>query len=154
MTVHWIQFTALDLGDPKQDSITKSIPVSRTQFLPGFRFSAMDAVVLCLGAATAWFLGSIIWWAGVAVIFVVGHFFLFCNVFRIARGSEYTWAGAFVLLAACTLITEQPGWPGVFMVCLGLSTFLIWRETRKKDYHGIFWQRWNPGLQEWWEHSR
>ena len=132
----------------------KNNPVSPHQFLPGFRFSAMDAVVLFVGAATAWLLGSIIWWAGVAVIFVVGHFFLFCNVFRIARGSEYTWAGTFVVLAACTLITEQPGWPVVFIACLGLSTFLIWRETRKKDYHGIFWQRWNPGLREWWEEGK
>lgn len=63
----------------------------------------MDIVVLVLGAAVAWFMGTVIWWAGAAVVCVVGHFFLFCNVFRIARASELIWAGTFVVLSACTL---------------------------------------------------
>ena len=124
------------------------------QFRPGLRCSVMDAVVLVLGAVVAWFMGSVIWWAGVAAVCVVLHFFLFCNVFRIARNSEFIWAGAFVLLSACTLLTDWPGWPAVFITCVCLSTYFIWRETKQKNYHGIFWQRWNPELQEWWEDNR
>jgi hypothetical protein len=125
--------------------------MSQPSFRPGFQFSTLDFVVLCLGAVGAYLLGTVMWWAGAAVVFVVLHFFLFCNVFRITRASELIWAATFLLLSPLTLLTNLPGWPMFFIACVCLSTFLIWRETKQKHYHGICWQRWNPGLPEWWE---
>lgn len=54
----------------------------------GFRFSVVDAIaLLVLGAAAygLYRLDSKLWWL---VAIVAGHFFLFCNVFRVVRRRE------------------------------------------------------------------
>ena len=122
-----------------------------TRFQPGFRCSITDVIVLALGLVGTLVLGFQTWWTGFVVAFVVLHFFLFCNVFRISRGPELIWAGVFLLLTSGTILWEMPGWPAVIVACVGLSSFLIWRETRHPSYHGIGWQRWNPGLREWYD---
>lgn len=123
-------------------------------FTPGLRLSALDVVVLVLGFAGTWWLGvHVAWWAGLIVGFVVGHFFLFCNVFRIARGAELVWAAVFVLLSGATLLTEHPGWPVTITASLLLTVVLVIREMRRPSYHGIAWQRVNPQLQTWWDAS-
>ena len=94
------------------------------------------------------------WWLGVLIGFVVLHFFLFCNVFRIARRPELVWAGVFVLLAGLAIVFEMPAWWMVFGGGLLLSAILIALETRKPGYHGVGWRRWNPGLEEWWRKQR
>ncbi|CAK0748261.1 hypothetical protein CCP3SC1_1760005 [Gammaproteobacteria bacterium] len=43
-------------------------------------------------------MGSYVWWAGLLIGLVLGHFFLFCNVFRVTRQTELIWAGAFITL--------------------------------------------------------
>lgn len=85
------------------------------------------------------------------IAFVVGHFFLFCNVFRIVRRSELFWAGAFVIMTGGTLMTEIPGWPITIAASLFLTAGLIVLEMTQPHYHGIFWKRVNPSLREWWE---
>lgn len=121
-------------------------------FTPGFRLSAQDVVVLALGLAGTWALSlHVAWWAGLIVGFVVGHFFLFCNVFRISRAAELLWAAVFVMLSGATLITEHPGWPVTIPVSLLLTVALVVLEMRKPSYHGIAWQRINPLLHTWWE---
>ena len=63
----------------------------------GFRFSLVDgaAIVVCAAAThTAWpALGPL----SLVLPYVLGHFFLFCNVFRVRRPPELIWAGVFVL---------------------------------------------------------
>lgn len=122
-----------------------------TAFKPGLRLSILDVLVLMAGTVGSWFLGSQVWWAGTLVAFVVGHFFLFCNVFRIARTPEFIWAGAFVLLSGATILGGFPGWPVTFGTSLLLTCGLIAREMRKPSYHGIAWQRVNPDLRRWWD---
>ena len=122
-----------------------------TAFKPGFRLSVLDVLVLIAGAVGSWLLGAETWWAGALVAFVVGHFFLFCNVFRIARMPELIWAGAFVLLSSATILGGFPGWPVTFGTSLLLTCVLIAREMRKPSYHGIAWQRVNPDLRKWWD---
>ena len=123
-------------------------------FAPGFRLSVFDLVVLISGMGGAIFLSSKVGVAGLAVAFVVGHFFLFCNVFRISRKPELIWAVVFISLAAATMLAETPGWlvtfGGSFLLALGL----IYRETKQPSYHGVGWQRLNPHLQDWWENER
>jgi hypothetical protein len=128
--------------------------VSTSTFSPGFRISAFDIVILCAGLT-----GSIIvyrqaWWSGWAVAFVVLHFFLFCNVFRIARAPELVWATTFIALAALTILTKFPGWVATTAITFALSSLLIWRETKMSNYHGIFWQKWNPSLPDYWAAHR
>jgi hypothetical protein len=128
--------------------------VKNAAFQPGFRFSIFDAVILAgggIGTAMGW---SVEWWLGVLVGFVVLHFFLFCNVFRVARGPELVWAGSFVLLAGSAIVFRVPDWWLVFTGGLVLSAFLIYRETRKPGYYGVGWRRFNPNLEEWWRKQR
>ena len=93
-------------------------------------------------------------WLGVVIAFVVSHFFLFCNVFRIARKPELIWAAVFTALTGSTVVTNKPGWIITFTSSFLVAVVLIYLETRKPHYHGIGWQRINPGLREWWETNR
>jgi hypothetical protein len=127
----------------------------RTQitFKPGFRLSVVDVLVLILGLIFSIIAGSQVWWLGVVIGFVVGHFFLFCNLFRISRKPELIWAAVFTCLTASTIILGQPDWIVTFSVSLLVALVLIYIETRRPHYHGIGWQRFNPGLFEWWENQ-
>lgn len=120
-------------------------------FSPGFRLSLFDVLILCAGLIGSIILGTQISWAGMIVGFVVLHFFLFCNVFRMSRPPELLWASAFIGLAGATILIEFPGWIATPIIAIALSSFLIWRETKREDYHGICWKRWNPSLPDWWE---
>jgi hypothetical protein len=126
----------------------------KPDFQPGFRVSGFDLAVLIAGVVGSVALWRQSWWAGAVVGFVVGHFFLFCNVFRIPRTPELIWASAFTGLAASTVLAGQPGWSMTFASGFILAVVLIAREMKSPGYHGIFWRRVNPGLREWWEMRR
>ena len=65
------------------------------------------------------------------IAFVVGHFFLFCNVFRIERKPELIWAAVFTVLTASTVLTQMPGWIVTFTSSFLVAVVLIYRETKK-----------------------
>jgi hypothetical protein len=120
-------------------------------FNPGFRMSVFDATVLVVGLIVACALIMVAWWAGFVVGFVLGHFFLFCNVLRTSRALELAWAGVFATLAAATLVLDTPGWPVTFSVSLIATLVVAAIQMRKPSYHGVGWQSINPGLLEWWK---
>jgi hypothetical protein len=124
---------------------------SRKEFAPGFRLSGRDIAVVALGVSAAAWLASIEPWWGVMVAYVVGHFFLFCNVVRMARALELAWSGAFLALAAGTLLAGTPGWPITVAISLAVTVVVVALQVRKPSYHGIAWSRINPGLRAWWE---
>lgn len=128
--------------------------MSKPTFTPGFQLSVLDVVVLILAVIGTYVLGRYSWWAGLIILFVVGHFFLFCNIFRIARKSELIWAGTFEVLTAATILTEIPGWTITIVSSLLLTLLLVMLEMRKPSYHGIGWQRINPNLPAYWEQSK
>ena len=63
----------------------------------GFRFGWQDGVAIGLAAGATWigwgFLGS----GALLVPLTLGHFFLFCNVFRLRRSYELYWTVVFLL---------------------------------------------------------
>jgi hypothetical protein len=128
--------------------------MSHPEFSPGFRFSAFDAILLVAGALGAWLAWSRISWLGFIVAFVVGHFFLFCNVFRISRSLELIWAAVFLVLTRFTITTGQPTWTTTATLSLALTAVLICIELRKPSYHGVGWDRFNPNLRRWWDTQR
>lgn len=82
--------------------------------------------------------------------FVIGHFFVFCNVVRMSRKLELVWAVVFVALALASHSFDIPRWPVSFALAFSLAVVFIVLEMRKPLYHGVFWERVNPGLPEWW----
>ncbi len=119
-------------------------------FRPGFRLSQLDIAILLVGIVGVVLAGSVALYAGFVIAFVVGHFFLFCNVFRISRLPELTWAIIFIGLSTATILVGQPGWL-VTALCLLIATIgIILLEIRKPFYHGVFWRTWNPDLEAWW----
>ena len=121
------------------------------EFKPGFRFSAFDALLLVLGGLGSWIVWSRAWWLGFVIAFVVGHFFLFCNIFRISRSLEVIWAAVFLVLTGFTIASGHPTWTTTALLSLGLTVLVVCIELRKPSYHGIGWSRINPNLRQWWD---
>lgn len=121
------------------------------RFAPGFRLSVVDTVILVAGTVAAIALATMTWWWGFVVGFVLAHFFLFCNVVRMARPLELTWAASFVVLAGATVAIDTPGWLVTATVSLVVTVVVTVVELRKPSYHGVGWQWVNPGLPAWWE---
>lgn len=120
-------------------------------FAPGFRLSVVDGLVLLAGVAGTIILSMIVWWWGFVLGFVLGHFFLFCNVVRMARPLELLWSGVFVALAGATIVLETPGWLVTALLSLVVTAIVVVVEMRKPSYHGVGWKWINPGLPAWWE---
>lgn len=134
----------------KVPALTREAMPPRT-FDPGFRIDRIDVLVLVAGAVATVLLATVEWWMGLVVGFAVGHFFLFCNVFRVGKPLELTWSAIFVVLSASTIVTGQPGWPVTIALTLAATLVVIVAQMRRPSYHGIAWQRLNPNLRTWWE---
>lgn len=119
-------------------------------FSPGFRISKTDMFVVIAGSVGASLAAQIEWWMGLIIAFVVGHFFLFCNVFRVARPLELAWATLFTMLAGSTIAMGHPGWPVTFAATLAATVAVIVMQMRNPAYHGVAWQSINPNLPQWW----
>lgn len=119
---------------------TETLPRSRTC---GFRFSPTDALVLLLGTGATVALWPMMGALSLIVPAALGHFFLFCNVFRIHRKLELIWAVAF--LGNWTLWTalDRFDWISVLAVQTPITIALIMAEMFSPRYHGIFSHRIN-----------
>jgi len=124
--------------------------MTNPEFKPGLRFSVFDALLLLAGASGAWFYWSRTWWLAFVIACVVGHFFLFCNVFRIARSLELIWAFVFIVLIRLTVADGLLAWPTTLVLTLATTLIVIGIELRKPSYHGIAWRLINPNLPQWW----
>jgi hypothetical protein len=132
-------------------STFSAIDMSAKVFKPGFRIDVIDSVVLVAGVIGAVAAAQVEWWMGLVIAYTVGHFFLFCNVFRMARPLELAWTALFIALAASTIATERPGWQITIAVSLLATVVIIVVQMRRPSYHGVAWQRINPNLRQWWE---
>lgn len=102
----------------------------------GFRFSATDAlaILVCAVATTLGLtmIGDVAWFFP----FVLGHFFLFCNLFRVRRLPELVWAGGFLTLVVACLIANVSVLHAMWLV-LPLTAGVLIYSIRRPDYHGI-----------------
>lgn len=119
------------------------------EFSPGFRFSTFDAVILFVGGFISADTAAVMPWPGIAIAFVIAHFFLFCNIVRMTRPFELVWGGLFLLLAAGTILVGHPRWPVTLAISFAATLTLVILEMRKPSYHGVFWQHINPKLPQW-----
>ena len=125
-------------------------PTPVPTFSPGFRLSPFDVAILVGGTLTAVALGRLDPWTGFAAAFVVGHFFLFCNVLRMSRKPELLWAVTFATLAVAVVVLRAVSWPIALCSSAALTLVLAMLESRRPSYHGVGWRRLNPQLPTWW----
>jgi hypothetical protein len=117
----------------------------------GFRFSLTDGIaLLTFGAIAAglYRLDSALWWM---LVIAAGHFFLFCNIFRVNRRRELTWAACFLLNVGFWLATGQFDWSNVLLCQLPVTVGIVVREIKGPRYHGVFAARLNPALRNYLE---
>lgn len=128
---------------------------SPANFRPGFRISEVDVGVVILGILGSVLLGRLDDMLGIAMLFVLAHFFVFCNVLRLGRLLELVWAVLFVLLAGSTLLVGVPAWGFTFILMLAVTVVLAVVQVFRPSYHGVLWRQINPDLPQWWEdHER
>jgi hypothetical protein len=105
----------------------------------GFRPSATDIAAIVICAVATWRLlpeiGAFAWFLPITL----GHFFLFCNVFRIRRKYELIWAACFLGNVAVWrfAVGEINPW-GVLLCQTPMTIGLIVMECFSSRYHGIF----------------
>jgi hypothetical protein len=114
------------------------MPDTPTPHNPCFRISWTDALVLFLATIATWFIWRLPEGIGWLPAFVVLHFFLFCNVFRVRRKYELTWAGIFLANTTLTAFVLAKSFWLAFALQLPVSVFFIGWEIAQPTYHGIF----------------
>jgi len=117
----------------------------------GFRFFLSDALVigiLMVAAAVLRRMEHPLWWL---LIIVAGHFFLFCNIFRVRRRFELVWAGLFLVNSTLWVWSGNLNWILVVGTQLPVTVCVIVMEIRSHRYHGIFAQYVNPRLDDYLE---
>jgi hypothetical protein len=119
-----------------------ALPTGRTY---GFRFSVADGFVLVASGLASWPAYRALGEQALMLPLVLGHFFLFCNVFRVRRNYEYIWAAAWVVNCGAWLFSGSFTWWGVLAVQSPLTVVLIVLEMRSPEYHGILWRRLRRG---------
>lgn len=121
-----------------------STPLTPGQFHPGFRCSVTDVAIVVAGACAAVEVPNLGLWIAVAI----GHFFLFCNVLRLARVLELAWAAVFVLGAGAVRagVAVTPVLAAIGATSLVVTVLAI----AQPSYHGVLWRWINPKLPHWW----
>ncbi len=113
------------------------------------RLSFSDVAVLASACLGVWWMhrhNNDMWWIIAAV---VGHFFLFCNVFRIRRSLELWWAAIFVINTAWWLAQGQTDWLPTMGYQAPVTLVVIIIEMYSPWYHGIGARRINRRLDEY-----
>jgi hypothetical protein len=123
---------------------------SSSDFKPGFRLSEMDVGIILLGISVSVLLARFDERLGVAVLFTLAHFFLFCNVLRMSRPFELIWAMLFTLLAGSTFYLGVPPWNVTLAAMLLVTLILTLVQILLPSYHGVLWRQLNPNLEQWW----
>lgn len=78
------------------------------KFNPGFRISKLDIAVIIVALAVAVWLYGHSAKLSFVVVFVVAHFFLFCNIVRMSRTPELIWGAIFSIVFISSM---QYGFP-------------------------------------------
>ena len=125
--------------------------MNQVVFNPGFRLSFFDILILVAGLLGAWFLKTIEIDLSYILLFVVGHFFYFCNITRMSRIPELVWAACFIIISEFGVSNNIVSLGQSFLIALIITIILTVLELRKPSYHGVLWSKINPNLKEWFE---
>ena len=70
--------------------------------------------------------------------FALGHFFLFCNVFRVRRSFELAWTGALMVNVVAWWLAGRFDWAPILLAQTPVTLAVLLLELRSDRYHGIF----------------
>lgn len=120
----------------------------------GARFSLTDGLALLAGAVLTWQLhlalsGDEARWAVGVPAAALGHFFLFCNVFRVPTRLELLWTASFLVNVVAWRAAGALGWLPVLATQTPITLLTLAATIRSPRYHGIGARRWNPSLDRW-----
>ena len=102
----------------------------------GFRFSVTDAAAIAVVAAMTVYLLPRHPDIGWLPAYTLGHFFLFCNIFRVPRKPELIWVGCFLLASTVvTLFDLSLVW--AMVAVLPVTLVILGWAIRWEHYHGI-----------------
>lgn len=110
----------------------------------GFRFSAMDAVVIAATVPATWALWAAIGEMGFLLPVVLGHFFLFCNIFRVPRQAELAWGGLFTVNVCLLFYFDLFLWWRAILFQSPATLLVITIAMLRRDYHGLGWSKIRP----------
>lgn len=113
-----------------------------------------DATILIAALPLAFFTYSYSLTYSVLMIFVILHFFLFCNIVRMSRIPELIWATFFLLMFYVHLKLSAITFFQALASCMSVTFILIFLEVKKPGYHGVFWKKFNPNLPEWFSENK
>lgn len=108
--------------------------------LDGFGLSVGDACLLAGTAALAWGTWGLDRDLTLIALLAVGHFFLYCNVFRVRRAFELCWAGLFIVNIGAWLLAGGVQWGWALAIQLPATALAIGAEMASANYHGIGWR--------------
>jgi hypothetical protein len=108
----------------------------------GFRFSAIDAVTFATGAVATVIAWLVVGPYSLLLPFVLLHFFLFCNTFRLGGERDLVWIGTLVVNACFWNPLTSPAVH--IMIQLAITAALIAHCVFGRNYHGIACERINP----------
>ncbi len=113
---------------------------------PGFRFWWLDAVLIVLCTFLTWVMWDLLGWFSLVFSVTLGHFFLFCNVFRIRRTYELVWAAIYLANIFYWVFLREFSWLGILTLQTPVTVVLIALEVGSPRYHGIFCGRLSKGI--------
>jgi hypothetical protein len=103
----------------------------------GFRLWPSDAVVLVVAGAATPVLWRLVGSIALLLPLVVGHFFLFCNLFRVRRWAELAWTGLLLVNACAWLLLGEFTVPRIFLAQAPLTLAVILIALLGRGYRGV-----------------
>src|ERR1041385_1540518 len=103
-----------------------------THSKPGIRFSFTDACAIAVCALVTWLLRDQDSLFTFTFAVVLGHFFLFCNVFRVRKKFELTWAAIFFVNVIAWVCSGQFSWTHALLTQSPFTALLIALEVLSK----------------------
>ncbi len=104
----------------------------------GFRLWWTDLLVLILAALLAAWCWDFPLGPGAAILTVVGHYFLFCNVTRMRGLYELVWALSYSALGVWLVGGGRLVWWEMTLVIMPVTIALTIAEAQSPRYRGVF----------------
>jgi hypothetical protein len=124
-------------------SIPTHIPLVSTNKV-GFRLSLIDCGLIIAGLLLTWFYphnkgipANMDFFFQAMILYVIGSFFLFCNVFRVRRKYELWWVAS-ALINTLLLLFYYNNILVFFITQSVFTAIAVIMEIKSATYHGIF----------------